>query len=79
MKTMRQLGFRDVFMEAIIMEEVEKMSERLKANFDRKVVNMDDIFMNHLLNIIWGVSTGVQLSLMFCSGLLHRTVKFNFR
>lgn len=58
MKTMRQLGFRDVFMEAIIMEEVEKMSERLKVNFDRKIVNMDDIFMNHLLNIIWGVSTG---------------------
>lgn len=63
MKTMRNLGFRDVFMEAIIMQEVTKFIDIIKTKHLNKKTCFDDIFFLHLLNIVWGIISGRKFDL----------------
>lgn len=63
MKTLRSLGFRDVFMEAIIMAEVEKMIANLKLNNNNKKTLFDDLFFLYLLNIVWSIAAGRKFEL----------------
>lgn len=65
MKTLKNLGFRDVFMEAIIMEEVLKFIDILKSKHLNKKTCFDDIFFLHLLNIVWSIAAGMYSFCLF--------------